>query len=671
MDLTISTLTAQDLHSVDALMKQNSATLGFLPFEALTEYQERGGLLGARTAHDELAGYLLYSAHHTYFRIVHLCVSEKHRGKKIARTLVTHLQNSATTQRLIKLHCRRDYAANAMWPVIGFVPLDEKVGRSAAGHPLTLWCLTLAQDRQMELFQALTLDEHLNAVIDAQIFFDFAEPKSSKTLPSKALLSDFLVDTLNLWATDELLVEIDRKKNPTQREKSRRNAYAFPQIAHNPVVAVHFESILRNILPSKTSSQLSDIRHLAKTAASNSTTFVTRDRHLLGRAANIRNATNIRILSPTQLIVDLYDTSLQSGDELARVSGVDVSWRRLTSSDLVHFPASLFVEPNEKHAPFLEKLNAFLVQPDRFQCTVLEMAGQIVAFRILSTEKDLSITVPLAGVARVRDRELVGRYLVSDTIAMAIARHSKEIRFESDSTSRLMVPSLIATGFVKQENIYYRFTLPGSMTRQKAFAQLSEETQGVGETFRSMTDLELERHCSPLVLGETRQSFLVPIRPGYAMSLFDQSQSGQDLFGGNTSVLFRWENTYYRKATHHRVITAPGRIFWYVSSPKSSIVAVSHLDEVRIDTPKNLFRAFEKSGILDWRTIYKMCGGDISQHLMAIRFSHTFLFRNQVSLTELRVVYSDHDRRLVLQSPSTIPLAIASVLIERGYGDQS
>ena len=671
MRLTISTLTAQDVHSVDVLMKKNSATLGFLPFEALTEYQERGGILGANIDDNELAGYLLYSIHHTYFRIVHLCVSELHRGKKIARTLVAHLRNSATTQRLIKLHCRRDYAANAMWPVLGFVPLDEKAGRSAARHPLTLWCLTLAQDRQMELFQALTLDEHFNAVVDAQIFFDFFEPKSVKTLPSKVLMSDFLVDTLNLWITDELLVEIDRKKNSTQREVSRRRAYAFPQIAHNPAVADYFETILRKILPSKTRSQLSDIRHLAKTTASDSTTFVTRDGNLLGRADDIRNVTNIRVLSPTQLILGLYDTSVQRGGQLDRVSGLDVSWRRLTSSDLLQFPASSFVDPSEKHAPFLEKLNAFVAQPDKFQCNILQRGGDIVAFRILSTENENCITVPLAGVARIRDRELLERYVASDTIARAIARNSGMIRFEGNGPSRRIIPALIGMGFVKQEDTYYRFTFPCSMTREQALAQMSEATQGVRQVFRSMTNLELERHCSPLAIGETRQAYLVPIRPGYAMSLFDQSQAGQDLFGGNTNVLFRWDNIYYRKATHARLMKAPGRIFWYVSSPKSSIVAVSHLDEVRIDTPKKLFRAFEKFGILDWSAIYKMCGGDISQHLMAMRFSHTFLFHRRISLKELRAIYSEHGKRPVLQSPSSIPVEICNAIIGRGYEVQS
>ena len=558
-----------------------------------------------------------------------------------------------------------------MWPILGFVPLDEKVGRSAAGHLLTLWCLTLAQDRQMELFQALTLDEHFNAVVDAQIFFDFFEPESGKALPSKALLSDFLVDTLNLWATDELLVEIDRKKNSTQREISRRRAYAFPQIAHNPVVADYFETILRKLLPSKTSSQLSDIRHVAKTAASDSTTFVTRDGNLLARADDIRNFININVLSPTQLIVGLYDTFEQSGAQFDRVSGVNVSWRRLTSADLIQFPASSFVDPNEKHAPFLEKLNTFVAQPDKFQCTLLQRGGDTVAFRILSTLNENCTTVPLAGVARVRDRELLERFVASDTIARAIATNSSMIQFKNDGPLGGIIPALIGVGFVKQTDTYYRFTFPCSMSREQAFAQMSEATQEVREVFRSMTDLELERHCSPLAIEGTRQAYLVPIRPGYAMSLFDQSQASQDLFGGNTSVLFRWENIYYRKATHARLMQAPGRIFWYVSSPKSSIVAVSHLDEVRIDTPKKLFRAFEKFGILDWRAIHKMCGGNISEHLMAIKFSHTFLFRRQISLKELRAIYSVHGKQPVLQSPSSIPVGICKAIIDRGYEVQS
>ena len=177
MNTWIGTLSIDDLPSVDALMKSNSATLGFLPYEALEDYHHRGGLLGAKTADNKLIGYLLYSINHSYFRIAHLCVSEEYRGKKIAKRFIQHLRNKATTQSLVKLRCRRDYAANAMWPALGFIPIDEKPGRSSAGHHLTLWCLTLAPNQQLELFQALTLNENLNAVIDAQVFLTFTNPR--------------------------------------------------------------------------------------------------------------------------------------------------------------------------------------------------------------------------------------------------------------------------------------------------------------------------------------------------------------------------------------------------------------------------------------------------------------------------------------------------------------
>ena len=131
MDLSITELSRKDLNSVDTLMKENSSTLGFLPFEALTDYTRKGGIIGAKSLNDELLAYLLYSSYPAYFRIVHLCVSKRCRGNNIARELVDKLRSFATTQTLIKLHCRRDFPAHHMWPNLGFVPMDEKPGRSA------------------------------------------------------------------------------------------------------------------------------------------------------------------------------------------------------------------------------------------------------------------------------------------------------------------------------------------------------------------------------------------------------------------------------------------------------------------------------------------------------------------------------------------------------------
>ena len=42
------------------------------------------------------------------------------------------------------------------------------------------------------------------------------------------------------------------------------------------------------------------------------------------------------------------------------------------------------------------------------------------------------------------------------------------------------------------------------------------------------------------------------------MSLFDRRQSADDLFGGEAEILLRWQNVYYRKKTHHRMLKPLG-----------------------------------------------------------------------------------------------------------------
>ena len=156
------------------------------------------------------------------------------------------------------------------------------------------------------------------------------------------------------------------------------------------------------------------------------------------------------------------------------------------------------------------------------------------------------------------------------------------------------------------------------------------------------------------------------------MSLLGTRLSSDDLLGGEPSVLLRWDNVYYREKNRHKMLAPPGRILWYVSRTQKRIVAISHLDEVEIGTPKKLFKKFKKFGILDWDDICnKMCKGDTSKEIMALKFSHTFLFREPISLNDMRTVYEEDGLGLWLQSPSKIPVATFRKLFHRGYPDNS
>ena len=670
MQITIEQLTLADLDAVDDLMKRHGRTLGFLPKGALEYYlkEEKGGVLGAKTDTDQLVGYLLYAANPNYFRITHLCVLEEYQGQGVAKRLVNDLKDSATTQRSIKLNCRRDFPADALWPKLGFVALDEKPSRSGNGYLLTSWQLTLARGAQLELelFQAKTSSDTLDIIIDSHIFFDFDEPDIDKTMPSKALLSDFLVDSLELWITDELLNEINRQKNPEKRKKSRSRARSFSIVESDPDLFEDCEKRLKPLFSGQKPSQRSDVRQLAKAAASNVKTFVTRDGDLLKNSKKIFDTTGLEVVNPAELIIRLHELSegqLYSPD---RIAGFNLRWDRLTSSDLANFPFDFFLN-RERKGKFREKLESLIVQPDRYECEILRSGDDIIALRVLTNSSDQMLISPLSRVAFSANSLLFGRFLIADTLSKSVEKNLKMVKFEDSALTPSLIPELLEMGFIEGNNGFVRFCFSCCLSREQVLSAISRLCPETTSEYRDMSDLEIERYCSPLVLAsEKHKYFLIPIHPTYAMGLIDRDQSSRDLFGGDPNILLRWDNVYYRSKNFHKMITAPGRILWYVSKRKE-IIAVSCLDDVVIDTTKELFRKFKKFGILQWKDLYKMCDGDPSKELMALKFSHTFPFHKPVSLDDVRTVFEKNDAVPSLQGPSKLPPEIFYELFQKGY----
>ncbi len=676
MNIKISQLSSADLNSVDGLMKRYSRTLGFLPRQALESYLRKGSVLGAKTNDGDLVGYLLYADRINYFRITHLCVIEKHRGRGIARQLIDKLKSAASTQKSIKLNCRRDFPANDMWTNLDFVALGEKPSRSKIGNTLTTWQLTLAQDEQLtlaqdeqlELFQANTSTDALDIVIDAQIFFDFDEPDTDKSIPAKALLADYLVDSLNLWITDELLNEINRQKDDLKRKTSQNKAQNFHnKIKYKPNLVEIYQKRLSDFLPNKKKSQESDIRQLAKTAASNVKTFVTRDSDLLDDAKRIYDATGIEVVNPAQLIIELHELTEGQSYVPNRVAGLQLHWKRLISKDLEDFPYASFQKDQERKGKLREKLESLIVQTNECKCELLRSGGDIIAIRILMRNSNKMLNVPLARTATSVKGPLFRRFLIADTISKAVEKNLDIIKFDTSSLTPSLIPDLLDMGFMEQDNSFIRFCFSRILNRAEILTAISELTPKFDDICQAMSDIELERRCSPLVMeGVDQNCFLIPIQPHYAMGLIDREQSSNSLFGGNPHTLLRWDNVYYRSKNRQKMLVAPARILWYVSK-KSEVIAISFLDDVEVDSAKKLFRKFKKFGILEWRDIFRMCKKDPTEELMALKFSHTFLFRKSIPLNELRNIYKKNGIGLSLQGPSKVSPKTFHQLFQKGF----
>ncbi len=155
---------------------------------------------------------------------------------------------------------------------------------------------------------------------------------------------------------------------------------------------------------------------------------------------------------------------------------------------------------------------------------------------------------------------------------------------------------------------------------------------------------DIERMLWPAKITDADiPTFIVPIQPRWARDLFDEDLASQILWGAKEDLAIRREYVYYSAKSSPGVLKAPGRILWYVSDDENTpgskkVRACSQLDEVIVDTPKNLYRQFRRLGIYEWKNVFELANGDISRKILAIRFSNTELFTSPVALDTFRDV---------------------------------
>ena len=675
-DFDIRKLDAGDIDAVDRLMKANSATLGFLPREALLDHLGKGWVLGAKGGDRSLAAYMLYANRRTDVRVAHLCVDGEIRGQGLARKLMERLAADSRNQGLLslELHCRRDFRANAMWEKLGFIPWGEKPGRASSGTTLTLWRRELAPSDQMKLAFDVTGHGEIDVVMDAQVLFDLDTPDDDETaVPSKALLSDFFADELSLRITDETLVEIDRDDNDERRNRSRQRALRFlQQVPHDDQSFRQIKAALEKVLPTTSDNDLSDIKQLAKAVASNATYFATRDKKLLSRSQEIDERTGLQVRSPARIIVEINDRmSGNKGTE--RISGPDVEWRRLSTTELQSFESRIFLREGERKHHFEQRLDMHLSQPKSSICEILRFSGATVAIRVLSVDEGKVLSVHLGRITHQTHDRLVEPYFV-----MALVLKAAQIGAEVIVVDRDEVPERLALhyrdcGFGEHGGNLVRFCIPAVLRREDVLQRMESLRPGSSSVFSGVQPGELERRCSPLCLADFDQGYvIIPIRPGYAVNIVDFMGSADDLFGGDPSRLLRPDNVYYRSARAFRNLSPPTRILWYISDD-GRIAGSSHLDRVEIGPAKDTFKKHQKRGTLDRRAVVQIANGDPEGEVMALSFSSTHPFPNRVSLAEIKEIYSDLGRgtQFLPISIRAVPAEIFHELFKRGHGEGS
>ena len=388
-------------------------------------------------------------------------------------------------------------------------------------------------------------------------------------------------------------------------------------------------------------------------------------------ARNISDLAGIDVISPSELIVRFHELLDAQAYLPELISGPNIRWQRLRSIDLDTLSYESFLVQNEGKGEFKGRLEYYLADPSPYECELLWSSDKVVAIKIHESSHDRStLRVHLARGANSSQRSLFEQFLLADSINKAVRNGIEKVEISDKGVLPRLEPDLSAMGFFKSEEIFIRLCFSQNLRREEVLKRSLEIAPEVHSLLSSMSDEDLQKCCSPVVIPLNEEFFLIPIRPGFALSLVDQVQASGDLFGGNTSILLRWDNVYYKKKSHHQMIKPPARILWYVSGTRQrrgQIVAISQLDRVEIDTPRELFRKYRGLGILDWNQIYEMCGGDANTEIMAFKFSHTFSFKQPILLDDLRKIYEEDEINLVLQSPSRIPRRTFEKLFNFGF----
>ncbi len=425
---------------------------------------------------------------------------------------------------------------------------------------------------------------------------------------------------------------------------------------------------LESILPSDRPSEESDIRQLAMTATSDVYIFLTRDEGILNRAAQIKCVASVDVMHPDELIVRLDQFTDSDAYQPVAVSGSNLGWRRVVANEVAKFRSGDdLLGTHEKKWRYKRQLDKALSHPKIWRTEALWSEDRLLALRSLRCDGG-RLVAGLCRASRGRAQEMFTEYAAATLIHEAVSRGCLAVEIEPHGAVPEARMQLTRLGFADDGGRLVRMCPAAVMSA----VDLREAAAAVADS----TSLEeLERLCSPVALrdGHT-ECLLVPIKPGYARALFNTRRAAGDLFGADEKVLLRWENVYFRKKNQHRMIQAPARILWYESNSQG-VVAVSHLDDVEIGQPKDVFYNNRSLGTLSWQEIQEMCGGGRVQgvqDIMALRFSHTHLFRSSVSFAALKDVYGSHNlKNPVVQSPSRVPRAVFLDIFRLGFPAQA
>lgn len=693
------------LSEIKKLWRTHSITLGFFPDGAFDEHAKKGMILVAMSPDKDFMGYLLYrsvrrGAGWPIAVVVHLCVSSKYRKKGVAKVLVEGLCGlTRDTYLRLELKCRRDFDANRMWPNVGFTYQGEQIGR--AGFSVVRWHMAFRDLPLMAILQQNSQHKRFLTVIDSNIFYRLQdstplEPRHEKYLyeEAKALLEEWVNDDVTVAITDETLNEIERNDNDHERQRRLTFAGTLNKIqAPQQSVVIVRERLGSFFSGNLTDNLKSDIMQISQAIAGHAYCFITQDKGILRKADDVEEQFGIKIMTPGEFVGHLDEVIR---DVQYRPTALGGSRRLIKSMLHGRINPELHAQfrdsdASEKKGLFDGQLRVFMAQPSRYKIELCSQSNEeYLALIVLDRGHPSILTVPMLRIVTSPLGETVLRYMLRQIVMTAFHEKRVTTQITDASCADRFGEAFEELGFTRLGDDWLKCSLTfigNSMDLQNQLKAQSSMHGTIGEVFQSLSGalgkaietrdaialVDVERRLWPTkILDANIGNYVIPIKPAWAQHLFDDTLAAQTLWGANEDVSLRHENVYYRRYTAPSQVKSPARILWYVTKDvryagSMHLKACSFLDEVIIAKAKDLFKRFHRLGIYEWKDILKTCGDNPDDHLMALRFSNTEIFKRPISLQYFtEIVKREDGKSPFLRSPQVISTRAFSVIYSYG-----
>jgi GNAT superfamily N-acetyltransferase len=621
------------MDEVIALSKRHQRTLGQLPFEAFQVFAAGGRVLAAWSG-GELAGYVIYRSRKRsgVVVLVHLCVAEAHRGDGHGDRLVDAVCEANPYAPGLAAWCREDYPAHNRWPTLGFERTGSRLGRGRDGKQLIHWWRPI---NELTLFTYVPEDdEGPVAAIDTNVFRDIVEPRP-QFAESVALAEPWLMDSISLVVTGQLVTEIEEAC--AALPGLRGTAERFPKL---PARAGEWRPIYSELSAalSETSIEAGDCRQLAQACVGGARYFVTRDGPLLSNRDAIEAITGVHVLTPLDLTLATHAEEFEITYRAAALRESELEIRHPAAlpplRDLVPFTDHQRQEKTSTLARELRSVAGKVVRGAR----LWELGPtNREAIAIAATSVDGSSLVAhcvrvRSGVHQLTFARQILHILREEAVSAGLAR----VRVEG-ATPDYLAAALVAEGYVTDGDLWIARCQLGLVGPGDSVPHAVPPAQA--SDLNAVEVAQLERVLWPLkIVGGNTPTYIVPIQPAWARSLFDEAPLQAELFPRPAALSLAREHVYYRSL--NRKIKTPARILWWVSGggSNSGMRATSWLESSVTGRPRTLHRQFGSQGVYqpaDVEAIARRPGAEVS----ALVFSRTEVFQNPLPIAVARRVY--------------------------------